>query len=760
MCFIEPTDSFLLLNCTFSVSSQAHDKGVFLSRRMASARFPQDMEFESFYLEYKDKLELQNDDTDRLDHLTLTVTDSDTGTQTYFKIKAITALGKVMDAYATRNKRETSECRFMVRDRESWLGDDPNLEEEQDDDARAFHSKDFGGLLQESGHIFLLDKDHTASNVGLCGEGDRPSARNGDIVCMFTKQISKRVPESDQISDPIDLENARVCVVRPGEKGYDPFIDALEHFVDCGQSIWDCQFFPHGMPRRGSSYVWYKVELMRIIEEENDLTLEIRTCPGANQPDIEEYDQISISSMLVDGWVADGNPHMDNTCYNCNHWVNEDWEEGEVQKGPRMSYEEKRELTNSINQLPADKVNHVVDIIRASLAVGILRDNDDEVELDMDALDEETLQKLKRYVTREGEFLDPKTICASGNNPSPYIRPGGTPLMRPGSLLAAPGLYSSVPSLRTGTVLVAPWEEAHQVVQELKRSALQEEEHKSAEESEAKLARLKEKVARQTKLDDENAAEQALLETKILAKFADEAAADLLKEEGWTSRWQKCDKKTFSDKQQGGGGAAGGGKKKRKKKKKNQKKAVVKDEAQHQKGGDGSGNNSSNSNSTTATTAVAATTTAGALGGGNSTTSEEPISKKTAQEMHMEQQIRASAEAARARKAAEASERLQFEELWRRDQAAAAAVVAEEKAKAAREAARKLAVLDKDEAPSQLQCVITQEVMVDPVILAGDGFSYERSALVAWFGAARARGGEVSSGNMCVCITGDCCTNW
>ena len=89
-------------------------------------------------------------------------------------------------------------------------------------------------------------------------------------------------------------------------------------------------------------------------------------------------------------------------------------------KGP-MSYQEKRELTNSINQLPADKVNRVVEIIKSSSAMGLSGDNDDEVELDMDTLDEETLQKLKRYVTQvvNNAKIAKKTEKETKKRPSP-----------------------------------------------------------------------------------------------------------------------------------------------------------------------------------------------------------------------------------------------------------------------------------------------------------------------------------------------------
>eukprot|EP00947_MAST-08B_sp_MAST-8B-sp1_P001353 g1353.t1 len=61
-----------------------------------------------------------------------------------------------------------------------------------------------------------------------------------------------------------------------------------------------------------------------------------------------------------------------------------------------MTYQEKRELTEQIHKLPGDKVDRVVEIIQQSRADrGLSGDQGDEVELDMDTLDEETLLKLK-----------------------------------------------------------------------------------------------------------------------------------------------------------------------------------------------------------------------------------------------------------------------------------------------------------------------------------------------------------------------------
>jgi len=61
-----------------------------------------------------------------------------------------------------------------------------------------------------------------------------------------------------------------------------------------------------------------------------------------------------------------------------------------------LSYQEKRALGQDINKLPADKVQHVVDIINESGCQ--MGGDDDEVEIDIEKLDTATLRTLQKFV--------------------------------------------------------------------------------------------------------------------------------------------------------------------------------------------------------------------------------------------------------------------------------------------------------------------------------------------------------------------------
>jgi bromodomain-containing factor 1 len=63
-----------------------------------------------------------------------------------------------------------------------------------------------------------------------------------------------------------------------------------------------------------------------------------------------------------------------------------------------MTFEEKRALSTALEQLPADKLGRVVEIIQESNALGG-DDDKEELELDIDLLDPETLWKLQRYTS-------------------------------------------------------------------------------------------------------------------------------------------------------------------------------------------------------------------------------------------------------------------------------------------------------------------------------------------------------------------------
>lgn len=62
-----------------------------------------------------------------------------------------------------------------------------------------------------------------------------------------------------------------------------------------------------------------------------------------------------------------------------------------------MTFEEKRKLSTNLESLPVEKLESVVQIIKKRNSV--LKQQDDEIELDIDSLDAETLWELDRFVT-------------------------------------------------------------------------------------------------------------------------------------------------------------------------------------------------------------------------------------------------------------------------------------------------------------------------------------------------------------------------
>jgi hypothetical protein len=67
-----------------------------------------------------------------------------------------------------------------------------------------------------------------------------------------------------------------------------------------------------------------------------------------------------------------------------------------VQKRP-MTFEEKRELSINLEKLPGDKLERIVQIIKKrNPDVG---QNEDEIEVDIDSFDNETLWELDRFIT-------------------------------------------------------------------------------------------------------------------------------------------------------------------------------------------------------------------------------------------------------------------------------------------------------------------------------------------------------------------------
>ena len=67
-------------------------------------------------------------------------------------------------------------------------------------------------------------------------------------------------------------------------------------------------------------------------------------------------------------------------------------------KGPRpLSFDEKRILSEQINELPSDKLTRVLHIISESMPLS-KTDDVDEIEIDIDSMDTKTLRRLQRFV--------------------------------------------------------------------------------------------------------------------------------------------------------------------------------------------------------------------------------------------------------------------------------------------------------------------------------------------------------------------------
>lgn len=83
-----------------------------------------------------------------------------------------------------------------------------------------------------------------------------------------------------------------------------------------------------------------------------------------------------------------------------------------TKKGPRpLTFEEKRVLSEQINELPPEKLTRVLHIISESMPIS-KTDDVDEIEVDIDSMDTKTLRKLQRFVR---SALVPKK-----KNPSAY----------------------------------------------------------------------------------------------------------------------------------------------------------------------------------------------------------------------------------------------------------------------------------------------------------------------------------------------------
>ncbi|CAN0454386.1 unnamed protein product, partial [Discosporangium mesarthrocarpum] len=66
-----------------------------------------------------------------------------------------------------------------------------------------------------------------------------------------------------------------------------------------------------------------------------------------------------------------------------------------VAPAPPLTFEEKRTLSEAINQLDPSKLTRVVEIIQAHMPLG---SPDEEIELDIDAMDTPTLRELQAFI--------------------------------------------------------------------------------------------------------------------------------------------------------------------------------------------------------------------------------------------------------------------------------------------------------------------------------------------------------------------------
>ncbi|KAJ4872307.1 hypothetical protein Rs2_46026 [Raphanus sativus] len=84
----------------------------------------------------------------------------------------------------------------------------------------------------------------------------------------------------------------------------------------------------------------------------------------------------------------------------------EEEEEACVKRG--LTFEEKQRLSEDLQDLPFEKLEAVVQIIKKRNTE--LTQQDDEIELDIDSLDIQTLWELYRFVTEYNESLIKKSV--------------------------------------------------------------------------------------------------------------------------------------------------------------------------------------------------------------------------------------------------------------------------------------------------------------------------------------------------------------
>ncbi|KAK9712288.1 hypothetical protein K7432_007222 [Basidiobolus ranarum] len=88
------------------------------------------------------------------------------------------------------------------------------------------------------------------------------------------------------------------------------------------------------------------------------------------------------------------------------------------EKYPEITFEQKRELSDSINLLPGEKLNTVVSIIHSSMPHLKDTSGQEEIELDIDSLDHRTLYKLYKFVRTN---VAPKRAKPARKNSRPHF---------------------------------------------------------------------------------------------------------------------------------------------------------------------------------------------------------------------------------------------------------------------------------------------------------------------------------------------------
>jgi len=70
----------------------------------------------------------------------------------------------------------------------------------------------------------------------------------------------------------------------------------------------------------------------------------------------------------------------------------------------------KKELSNLIPTLPADKLRRCIEIIQAKAPKAALQSNDNEFEIDIEKIDNITLRKLEKFIKKKKPKKNQKTI--------------------------------------------------------------------------------------------------------------------------------------------------------------------------------------------------------------------------------------------------------------------------------------------------------------------------------------------------------------